>query len=1090
MYRPTLLPLLALTLPAAAGPSGPWPDCSEETFDQCPSELGWSDVSWIPEGSRHSVRPYERELGSGVGMDRALRHSAGSFRTVIAVIDSGIEWQNTEAASTVWLNQGELPLPQYADGTEIPDGDLDGDGVHTLADWAEDPRVSITAGVDVADHILDPSDLIATFSNGVDDDGNGYIDDIAGWDFYEDDNEPYAAYVDGYADHGTGVVRTVGAWADNRGRIGGCPDCAVMPIRIGESFVTDGDRIALALAYIADSGVGAAALALGALTQPEAVEQAARYAEDLGVILVNAGGDENAWHRNRPGSSTSFLFVKSIRADNRSENNDAFSFMNTIHCNNFGPRMDLVAPSTSCATGAVGKIAGIAGLLRSVADERGDPVPTAAQLKALMHNTATDVVFDAADAEAARTFPAGVGRDSFYGSGRINAGAAVEALIAGEIPPHARIHSPRWFDWSHDGTAEIVGTILEAGGSTPDRWVIEIGTGTDPDQWTEVASGSGTVDGTLATIELPTPEASFAALREGELLLDRYQQAHQPLVQIRLTVTDTQGRTAQDRTAVWVDPDPDRLPGWPVVLDGSVEAAPNLADLTGDGILEVIVASSSGTVYALDGNGDPLPGFPVQTDPHPWLAPDRHGSSPAWQVLPPVREGFIGQPAIGDIDGDGSPDIVVGSLAGRVWAWSAQGELLPGFPVDTDGRPTPWGRGQAWDHAIYGAVALADIDGDGALELVVGGGDQRLYAWHGDGRRVDGFPVELCSETCGVRGYRILSSPSIGDIDGDGRLDVVTGTNEVPRGAAGALYAVDLVSAEIKPGYPVGRRGLVNTTLLPVIGEGHSSSPALTDLDGDGLLEIGSAPMLGQTNLMTADGEDALDVSYVYSNFGVGASFSDGSLIQFVNQPAFADLDGDGIDDYIVGGSGAEYLVSLALTRIQEHNHGVIAFSGADGSTLPHFPMQVDSLSLMTGPAVADLDGDGMPEVLATSSGHLLHAQDVAGRTPEGFPKFHGGWALGGPAVGDITGDGYLDVVVTTREGTVHAWRTAGPADGLVLWPSMRHDPANTGNALTPITPQDGPRRGCCARGTPAQGMVAILLLPLLGLARRRRSSS
>ena len=39
--------------------------------------------------------------------------------------------------------------------------------------------------------ILDPGDLIQLFSDGVDDDGNGYVDDIAGWDFYKDDNNPY-----------------------------------------------------------------------------------------------------------------------------------------------------------------------------------------------------------------------------------------------------------------------------------------------------------------------------------------------------------------------------------------------------------------------------------------------------------------------------------------------------------------------------------------------------------------------------------------------------------------------------------------------------------------------------------------------------------------------------------------------------------------------------------------------------------------------------------------------------------------------------------------------------------------------------------
>lgn len=1084
MTRPSLLLALLSALPAAAGPTGPFPDCGPDAPEACPNDLNWTDLSWIPEGSRETLRERERDLGAGVSLDRALRVTAGSFDTVIAVVDSGIEWQNAEASATVWLNRAELPVPQRADGSEITDWDLNGDGAHTIADWAEDPRVAITAGVPAAHHMLDPSDLIATFSDGVDDDGNGYIDDIAGWDFYEDDNDPYAAFEFGFSDHGTGVVRTVGAFADDGGRLGACPDCAILPIRIGEAFVTDGDRVALALAYLADHGVASAALAIGALTHPQAVDDAARYAEDRGVVLVSAGGDENAWHRNRPAAASPFLFVKSIRSDNRDESNNAYSYMNTIHCNNFGPRMDLVASSTACATGATGKIAGIAGLLRTVDDENGPPYATAAQLKAILRATADDVVFDSEEAATARTFQAAEGRDSFNGAGRVNAGAAVEAVRDGHIPPHVRIQSPRWFDWSH-GQVELSATVATAGGSTPESWVVEVGEGPDPSAWTELGRGSGPVDGVLATYDLPVPASEFSRLTAQDLLVDRYEQAHQPLVQIRLTVTDTQGRTAEDRTAVWVQPDPDRLAGWPVTLDGSIEGAPNLADLDGDGLFEVVVSTATGSVYAIDGTGAVLPGFPVRTTEHPWL--QAHGSAPSWTTLDPLREGFSSQPAIGDVDGDGSPDVVIGSLAGQVWAWSSTGELLAGFPASIDGRPWPWGPGQAWDIGIFGGTALIDIDGDGALEIVAGAGDQRLYVWRGDGTRFGGFPLELCGEDCSDRGFRILSSPAVGDLDGDGGVDAVIGSNEVPQGSAGALYAVDLVEARIRDPFPIARPGLVNTTLLPVVGEGHTSSPSLADLSGDGPLEIASAPMLGLSDVLGHDGSQALDPSYVFSNYGAGTTFTDGSFVQFINQPAWADLDGDGIDDYVVGGSGSPYLVSLALVRIQEHQHGVIAFSGADGSTLPGFPMQVDSLAFLTAPAVADLDGDGMPEVIATSSGHLLHAQDIAGRSPDGFPKFHGGWSLGGPAVGDITGDGFLDVVVANREGQVHAWRTAGPADGVVEWPSARHDPQNTGNALTPRLAQEGPRSGCCRRGSAAQGMIAVFFLPLLALARRRR---
>ena len=52
--------------------------------------------------------------------------------------------------------------------------------------------------------LLDASDLIYSFSDGVDDDGNGFADDIAGWDFFQNDNDPYTSYFEGFGDHGGG----------------------------------------------------------------------------------------------------------------------------------------------------------------------------------------------------------------------------------------------------------------------------------------------------------------------------------------------------------------------------------------------------------------------------------------------------------------------------------------------------------------------------------------------------------------------------------------------------------------------------------------------------------------------------------------------------------------------------------------------------------------------------------------------------------------------------------------------------------------------------------------------------------------------
>jgi hypothetical protein len=120
-----------------------------------------------------------------VSADRAWKRSTARPDVRIPILDTGIRWRETSLHRKVALHRGELPRP---DG--CAEYDCDGDGAFTVDDYANDPRVSPAAGNDEADDILDASDLIAVFSDGTDADGNGYADDIAGWDFFDDDNDP------------------------------------------------------------------------------------------------------------------------------------------------------------------------------------------------------------------------------------------------------------------------------------------------------------------------------------------------------------------------------------------------------------------------------------------------------------------------------------------------------------------------------------------------------------------------------------------------------------------------------------------------------------------------------------------------------------------------------------------------------------------------------------------------------------------------------------------------------------------------------------------------------------------------------------
>src|SRR3954470_18786163 len=140
---------------------------------------------------------------SGFNAAGAWKLTRGNPDVAVAILDTGIKWERDALRTKIALNRGELPQPRHDLTAPIADGascasyadayDANGDGAFNVDDYACDSRVSISAGPhsDPLHPRLDPEDLIAAFSDGHDDDGNDYVDDIAGWDFFDDDNNPY-----------------------------------------------------------------------------------------------------------------------------------------------------------------------------------------------------------------------------------------------------------------------------------------------------------------------------------------------------------------------------------------------------------------------------------------------------------------------------------------------------------------------------------------------------------------------------------------------------------------------------------------------------------------------------------------------------------------------------------------------------------------------------------------------------------------------------------------------------------------------------------------------------------------------------------
>ncbi len=245
----------------------------------------------------------------------------------------------------------------------------------------------------------------------------------------------------------------------------------------------------------------------------------------------------------------------------------------------------------------------------------------------------------------------------------------------------------------------------------------------------------------------------------------------------QLLVLQAGGRPA----AGWPRP----VRGWP---DATVACVPGLLAVT----TLTPGRETGGWLHAFRENGEPLPGFPVELD--------RDSDS---------------SPVIADLDGDGQWWIIFGDDDGWLHAVDTGARERPGFPVRTLGGrddlpPSPASDGGTI-HSIEATPAVADIDGDGRLDIAAGAWDGRMYVWDADGRPLPGWPKDV--------GDQIISSAALVDLDGDDRLDIVVGSKDHH------LHGWTATGSPL-PGFPRD------------LGDYVFSSPWVGDLEGNGLADI------------------------------------------------------------------------------------------------------------------------------------------------------------------------------------------------------------------------------------------------------------
>ncbi len=371
-----------------------------------------------------------------------------------------------------------------------------------------------------------------------------------------------------------------------------------------------------------------------------------------------------------------------------------------------------------------------------------------------------------------------------------------------------------------------------------------------------------------------------------------------------------------------------------------------MGDVDGDGKPDVVVAWGT-----LPQGANPPGGFAVYKNPG---AGNAWSSTPLWQratrdILPGppdgVADGAVSTPAIGDVDGDGKNEVVIASLDEHIYVVDgATGANKIGWPV--------W----AGD-TIYSSPALADLDGDGKLEVIVGvdahflvGGEPPgvivppspnggfLLALNSNGALLPGFPI--------WHDQVIASAPVVGDIDGDGRPEIVFGTGSfysVPQ-SSHLVYAVHCDGSTVT-GWPVGVDGQVMT------------APALGDLDNDGVVDV----------VVTDDNTGPSHLFHVYAFKGTGAPVAgwtaSGKVVRGTSGESLSAGD-PVIADVLAGGpgSGKEVLVP--------QNSEIVVFDAAgtqltkNGSTSGVFSL--NGQGPVTGVAV---DVNGVTVEIVTTSG-------------------------------------------------------------------------------------------------------------------------
>jgi beta propeller repeat protein len=939
---------------------------------------GINEIQWIPNDPYfHSANSWGQGYDDlwALKQDKLNCQSAWDISrgegVIVAVVDTGVDYthedfKNSDETDNIWRNQAEL------------------NGIA-----------------------------------GFDDDGNGYTDDVMGFNFCVDSPDPMDDNLHGT--HVSGIIAAAGN--NNKGIIGIAPLTKIMALKSLSCLgLGSNSTLVEALYYAADNGADVINCSWGQFGYSQLMADAINYVSQQGCVVVAAAGNYNydAAYFSPPGLENVITVASTDHLDQKS----IFS--------NYGKVIDVAAPGgdshveednksfiniLSLLTANPYNIDGMSYLivgekyLRLLGTSMA--APHAAGVAALVISHRPDFsILDTTWAIKASADDIGVpGNDDIHGEGRINAHKALsqdrQVIIRCQSYSINDIETGNnngMLD-PNDGSAKLVFVLKNC--------------------WLPAQGISATLSSNDPYIAITQNHADFGSAQSGETVNNQANpfsvsispaMPFEHLIQLSLTISDDQGYSTIYYFKEKVKTISSK-PNWPVTLnplpDYMLEiGTPKVADLNGDGKQEVLCHLYYAELYkyflyALDCNGTILPGqWPIEIS----------GIS---------CNHSINSPLLADINQDNQLEILFSIVDENknfsIYAFNQQGQALAGnWPFVRNIPELSIASAQFADFVKDKSPGtVGDVDNDGSLEFI-GGVGSHLFVIRQDGTLL----FEKNFTNCGSA--EIITCPVISDIDNDGLNEIVMALDK--------LY-VFTGNGSDKPGWPCDSFGETR----------FYKSPLIADIDRDGDLEI-ICPFVNTQ-------------SFLGYSYGVAVFNHDGSLFpgwpiqpvgmnQAVNGQAgdisIADLDQDGDLEIII-----QVLPNqLNYSGLNVYHHDTTCMNGFPQS----FPWCFDNCQV----AVGDVDGDHHFDILCTGldvfdplNGWLTYYGFKAdGSQLLGFPHQVG---LSGqsPIIADLENDGKNDMVIaySITSGVIDVlnYNQSQGTGHETEWPMFQHDPMNSG---------------------------------------------